>query len=241
VRPLRRFVAAAIVGLAAAPAAAQMPPYTERITGTLVTFEMLPVPAGAGQRAGATDGVAPFWMMKTEVTWDLYDVYLLELDKPDTTARGRAADAVARPSKPYVLPGDAFGHRGYPAIGMSLHAARQFAAWLTAKTGNTYRLPTAAEWLHACRTGAGTGAGAGPRGAVAARAWHAANAQDKTHPVGTRSPDTLGLPDMRGNVAEWTVMGADSGTIGGDYATLAKMKIVRREAPVGSGSTGGGT
>lgn len=189
-----------------------MQPYVEKIAGTLVTFEMSPVHGGTVQHAGASVTVAPFWIMRTEVTWDLYDVYLLELDKPDTTARGRAADAVARPSKPYVLPGDSFGHRGYPAIGMSLHAARQFAEWLSAKTGRTYRVPAAAEWLHACRLGAA-------QGDANARSWHAASADDRTHPVGSRAADAIGLHDMLGNVAEWTVMGADSGVIGGDYTT----------------------
>jgi len=180
---------------------------------------MMPVPAGTVQRPGAAPlAVGPFWMMKSEVTWDLYDVFVFELDKSsDSTQAGRTVNAVSRPSKPYVLPGDSFGHAGYPAIGMSLHAAREFARWLSGKTGRRYRLPTIEEWQHACRLGAGRAPGSS--GPLAARAWFARNADDKTHPVASRAPDVLGLHDVLGNVAEWTVAGADSGVAGGGFSS----------------------
>jgi formylglycine-generating enzyme required for sulfatase activity len=202
------------------PGAQEAPrPFVEKVAGTLVTFEMMPVPAGTVQRPGAAPlAVGPFWMMKTEVTWDLYDVYVFELDKTAESAQAaRAADAVSRPSKPYVLPGDAFGHAGYPALGMSLQAAREFARWLSAKTGKRYRLPTIAEWQHACRATPRPGPGAA--GLLATEAWFAGNADDKTHPVASRAADALGLHDMLGNVAEWAVAGADSGVVGGGFST----------------------
>jgi len=176
----------------------------------------MPVPAGTVQRPGAAPlVVGPFWMMKTEVTWDLYDIFAFELDKPaDTTQAGHAADAVSRPSRPYVLPGDSFGHAGYPALGMSLQAAREFARWLSARTGRLYRVPTIGEWQHACRLGASQTSG---HGGLSARAWFAANADDKTNPVASRAADALGLHDLLGNVAEWTVTGADSGVAGGSF------------------------
>jgi formylglycine-generating enzyme required for sulfatase activity len=36
-------------------------------------------------------------------------------------------------------------------------------------------------------------------------AWHAGNAEEKTHPVGTKKPGALGLYDMCGNTAEWVI------------------------------------
>ena len=194
----------------------ELRPYTEKIAGTLVTFEMLPVAAGTVQLQTAsgtrTVTVAPVWVAKTEVTWDLYDVYLFGLDgSAGTSATG--ADAISRPSKPYVLPGDSFGHQSYPALGMSLHAAKEFARWVSAKTGFKYRLPTEAEWIHICRAGQSEPA-AGTR--LAAQSWFAANAKDQTHPVAALPPNRLGVHDMLGNAAEW-VVSPDSVVMGGGF------------------------
>ncbi len=198
---------------AATPLLAQgrdaLEPYTQTIEGTLVTFEMMPVPGGTVQmRAG--DGtrevrVAPFWMSRTEVSWDLYDVYVFGLDN----ARP-GVDAVARPSKPYVLPGEQFGHQGHPALGMTHKAATQFAAWLSARTGVRYRLPTDAEWELACRTGQ-----QGIAAADAPHAWTAETAAGRTHRVGTSAADALGLHDMRGNAGEWVDVAGDEPVVMG--------------------------
>jgi formylglycine-generating enzyme required for sulfatase activity len=158
--------------------------YRETIPGTLVTFEMALVPGGPG--------VKPFHIGRTEVTWDLYDVFALGLDAP--RAGGGNADAVARPSRPYGAPDYGWGHAGYPAISIAREAADAFTAWLSAKTGKQYRLPTEAEWEHAA-TLAGP-----PSDAVA---WHRGNATSRTRPVASRAPDALGLFDLFGNAAEW--------------------------------------
>ena len=63
----------------------------------------------------------------------------------------------------------------------------------------TYRLPSEAEWEYACRAGT-TGNYAGP---LAELAWYDANAEGKTHPVGSKTPNAFGLYDMHGNVWEW--------------------------------------
>jgi formylglycine-generating enzyme required for sulfatase activity len=67
-----------------------------------------------------------------------------------------------------------------------------------------YRLPTEAEWEHACRAGtAGDyGFGADPR-QLAQAAWFADNASKRTQPVARKQPNPWGLYDMHGNVAEW--------------------------------------
>ncbi|WP_425246509.1 formylglycine-generating enzyme family protein [Streptomyces sp. NEAU-NA10] len=62
-----------------------------------------------------------------------------------------------------------------------------------------YRLPTEAEWEHACRAGT-----TGPRyGALDAIAWYRGNSDERIHEVGGRQPNAWGLHDMLGNVWEW--------------------------------------
>jgi formylglycine-generating enzyme required for sulfatase activity len=200
-----------LAGARAADAAAQPPsmlPYTERVAGTLVEFDMVPVPGGTVTLETAPGprsfDVRPFWMATTEVSWDLYDVFVFGLDRSAEPAGDVAA--VSRPTKPYVLPGEQFGHEGMPALGMTFHAAHAFARWLSAKTGRTYRIATEAEWEHACRLGRASGGG------LDARAWHGGNAGDRTHDVGSRAADSLGVHDLLGNVAEW-VVGADADSV----------------------------
>lgn len=212
--PRRAFTMLLLLSGAAARVSAQstgMDSYIEKIPGTLVTFEMMPVPGGTVQieGAGTTVEVGPFWIGRTEVTWDLYDVFVYALDKP---ASGGDADAIARPTKPYVLPGEQFGHDGMPALGMTFHAARQFARWLSERTGHKYRVPTEAEWEHACRLGMTDAS------TLDARAWHADNGGDRTHAPGSSEPDALGNHDMLGNVAEW-VHGFDGDSVikGGSF------------------------
>ncbi|MER6251424.1 SUMF1/EgtB/PvdO family nonheme iron enzyme [Streptomyces sp. NPDC001584] len=62
-----------------------------------------------------------------------------------------------------------------------------------------YRLPTEAEWEHACRAGT-TGPRYGPLDDIA---WHRGNSQERIHEVGGRLPNSWGLYDMLGNVWEW--------------------------------------
>jgi formylglycine-generating enzyme required for sulfatase activity len=171
----------------AAAALGQPAEYRETIPGTVVSFEMVLVP-----------GSEPLYVGRTEVTWDMYDVFALGLDAP---AQTDGADAIARPSQPYGAPDYGWGHAGYPVISVTRSAAEAFCEWLSKKTGKAYRLPTDAEWG---RVAAAAGAGLAP----ARRdelAWHAGNSSSRTHPVATRTADALGLFDLFGNAAEWVV------------------------------------
>ncbi|MET9727978.1 formylglycine-generating enzyme family protein [Streptomyces zaomyceticus] len=67
------------------------------------------------------------------------------------------------------------------------------------RTADGYRLPTEAEWEHACRAGT-TEARYGPLDEIA---WHRGNSGERLHEVAGRRPNDWGLHDMLGNVWEW--------------------------------------
>jgi formylglycine-generating enzyme required for sulfatase activity len=181
----------------------QRAPYIDSIPGTLVRFEMVPVTGGTVTLPGTTTAipVEPFFIGRTEVSWDLYDAFALS--EPDSVERRGGADAIARPTRPYGAPDYGWGHAGYPVISVAHSAAEAFCAWLSSKTGKRYRLPTEAEWQHAARLA--DKPRDGPRDAVA---WHAGNAAGTTHAVGSKQRDALGLHDLFGNVSEWVITAA---------------------------------
>ncbi|MCL2182942.1 MAG: formylglycine-generating enzyme family protein [Chitinispirillia bacterium] len=112
------------------------------------------------------------------------------------------------------------GDDSRPVEGVNWNMAQEFIKKLNGMTGKAYRLPTEAEWEYAARGGLKSEgyryAGGNNLGEVA---WFSGNSERhevsrggkynvkeiyyKTHPVGQKRANELGIHDMAGNVREW--------------------------------------
>jgi formylglycine-generating enzyme required for sulfatase activity len=93
-----------------------------------------------------------------------------------------------------------------PVSDVNWNDAQAFVAWMSKRTGHTYRLLSEAEWEYAARAGTTTaynwgnniGTGNANCGGCGSR-WDTT----QTAPVGSFKANAWGLHDMHGNVAEW--------------------------------------
>ncbi len=147
--------------------------------------------------------LADYYISKYEISFKEYDTFCKTTSaaKPDDAGMGRA---------------------NRPVINVSWVDAVKYCNWLSRKDGlkkcykidsiyvkcdftqTGYRLPTEAEWEYAANGGEhnSTFAFSGAN-EVDSVAWHSGNSDGKTHDIGSKTPNALGVFDMTGNAPEW--------------------------------------
>ncbi len=160
-----------------------------------VTFKMVAVEGGtftmgatSEQGSDALDDEKPahqvtlsdYWIGETEVTESLWK-------------------AVMGCNPSYFNIGD-----NYPVEAVSWEDCQTFINKLNSLTGETFRLPTEAEWEFAARGGTmSRGYKYSGSNTVDDVAWYTFNIGTSKYPVATKAANELGLYDMSGNVQEW--------------------------------------
>ncbi len=100
----------------------------------------------------------------------------------------------------------------HPVVNISWNDASKFCEWMSKKEGQTYRLPTEAQWEYACRAGTRTATQFGDSlsskqaNFIGDSPYHGAAKGPyirQTTNVGSYQSNAFGLYDMHGNVCEW--------------------------------------
>jgi formylglycine-generating enzyme required for sulfatase activity len=161
-----------------------------------------------------------FALGRLEVTVEQFAVFVAETGAGIGSACNRVDSKTARwgPAEgSFRQPGfDVTG--SHPAVCVSWHEARAYAAWLSRRTGKPYRLPSEAEWEYAARAGTTSSYSFGSdetRLCEHARfadlgsqfSWRGAcRSEQASHgpvQVGAFKPNAWGFFDMHGNAWEW--------------------------------------
>jgi formylglycine-generating enzyme len=169
----------------------------------------------------------PFYLGRYEVTIGQFrqfvqaENYRTEAEKDGKGGYGLRRDGIGEQKPQYNWKSTGFPQSDdHSVVNVSWNDATEFCQWLSRKEGQTYRLPTEAQWEYACRAGtkklyhhgddpeALATVGNTADGTVKSQfpGFTTINTRDgyvTTAPVGRFTPNPFGLYDMHGNVYEW--------------------------------------
>jgi formylglycine-generating enzyme required for sulfatase activity len=186
--------------------------------------------------------VAGFWMSRTEITNEVFNVFDPNSPYSDYDATRRNAinlpDSARMAAEKISANIHLIDHAEFrvadlalkdnafrPVRGVTQYTAHEFCRWLSMRSGRSYRLPTSAEWEYAARAGSRTSWFFGDDPArLADYAWYGQKDSDAPQPVGRKKPNAWGLYDMYGNLAEWTLDGWSD-----DYTSLATKDVQKAQ------------
>ncbi len=162
-----------------------------------------------------------FWMSKYEITINQFRQFLFDTGSISSLDFGDEHSPIKN-ERMYPLSGSLLGQSGdQPMVEVAWAGASEFCSWLSSKSGQSFRLPTEAEWEYACRAGTKTKhfAGDSYEEIEGYANLFDLTAQEEMHarvstipwedhfaysaPVGSFSANPWGLYDMIGNVSEW--------------------------------------
>ena len=191
----------------------------ETYTVNGVSFKMISVEAGTFSNF-ASEGYSPTSNLSVVLTNDYY--------LGETEVTNALWLAVMRHDNPSYSHTSKNNGDNYPVSNVSPSDCYTFLSKLNAITGETFRLPTEAEWEFAARGGNDSeGYRYSGSNTITDVAWYSGNASSTTHPVKQKNPNELGFYDMSGNISEWC---------NDYYGSLPSNKTVTNPTGASSGS-----